>query len=81
MRKMDIVEQEQDRVQSIVLFGLALFASTEDTETQEKNNIRRKKKKHSDLIINWSSLQTTKINSDCCKLKLTQNPHSGSTVK
>lgn len=34
MREMHIVEQEQDRVQGVVLFGLALFTST--TETSEK---------------------------------------------
>lgn len=33
---MHIVEQEQDRVQSIVLFGLALFTSTEGRNTGKR---------------------------------------------
>ena len=33
---MHIVEQEQDRVQSIVLFGLALFTSTEGGNTSKE---------------------------------------------
>lgn len=33
MREMHIVEQEQDRVQSIVLFWLPLFTSTDGKNT------------------------------------------------
>lgn len=42
MREMHIVEQEQDRVQSIVLFWLPLFTSTDgkNTSKEKKVNIR-----------------------------------------
>lgn len=38
MCKMHIVEQEQDRVQSIILFGLALFTSPEGRNTSKNIN-------------------------------------------
>lgn len=37
MREMHIVEQEQDGVQSVVLFWLALFPSTEGKNTSKEN--------------------------------------------
>ena len=35
---MHIVEQEQDRVQSVVLFGLALFSSAEGRNTGKEKH-------------------------------------------
>lgn len=40
MWEMHIVEQEQDRVQSIILFRLALFTSTEDHNSSKINSRR-----------------------------------------
>lgn len=39
MWEMHIVEQEQDRVQGVILFRLTFFTSPEDDNTQQTNNI------------------------------------------
>lgn len=68
MWKMHIVEQEQDRVQSIVLLGLALFASTEVGNVGKRNEYVK-----SSILSIYKNCRRSKIRNfaTCCTSDVT----------